>query len=185
MKNISSEKLAIIGLVIIAVVWLIVGIFDDAEGAEPLVPAPVCPVDTISIAKFDPALWDRQDFETGFEYGTEYIDIARLFFGGGPELLELTWFASVSDISHVCLKAGTEVACRPGPFVTGTPYDEVTPNGKGISHIEWCRKSEPTAVTVSSASAMSYDHQRFLIVVGVLVLATLTLGLVVIKTMKD
>ena len=153
----------VIGLIIVAVIGAIANaIAGVAEGAQAT--GQVCPVDTTSIAKYNPALYDGNNFETGFEYGAEYVDVTKHRYNEDREVIEINWqMARGANITNVCLKIGALPYCKFGHFVDGIEYTETSSTGQGISHVEWCQ-GNPTAVTITSqqVSVLNGDDITFL-----------------------
>lgn len=117
-----------------------------------------CPPGSHAIAKYHPDDYDGQSFETGFEYGAEYIDIVSMYWGGTPEVYMVTWVVQYDNaytpISAAFMKAGQDGISfvYDPPKTPQSPPEPITLQSDtyGISHITWCTPSEPTAITLSS-----------------------------------
>jgi len=135
------------------------------QDPEPLAPMD-CPNGMGEVAKYDPAAYDGQDFEVGFEYGAEYIDIGGMNWNDDQEVWMVTWFVQLDNfdvpISAAFMKAGIEgdqLFIYEPPKTPQTPAEPILiqSDGKGISHITWCTPLVPTAITLTSFTAESDD----------------------------
>jgi hypothetical protein len=168
LKEMSLTKIIVIGAIIIAIIKLLTGA-NDASGQvlDPLATGNACPSGTISIAKYDPALYDDNSFETGFEYGSEFVYVTKQRYDDEEEVIEINWqVARGANITYACMKIGAESFCLRDEYVPDVEYTLTSPNGQAISHIEWCQ-SGPTAVAISSFDSEGYGESVLSIVLAI------------------
>ena len=180
LKEMSLTRIIVIGAIIIAIIKLLMGASDaSGQALDPLGTGDACPADTISIAKYDPSLYDGNNFETGFEYGSEFVYVTKHLYDDDEEVIEINWQAARgSNITFACMKIGTEPFCFRDEYVSDVEYTLTSPNGQAISHVEWCQ-GRPTAVTGVSFFESEEFHDNKLTIYVLAAVIGLTIGTII------
>jgi len=175
-------------------VFLFALLFTQGFTQEPSAPVE-CPPESRAVSKYEPQKYDGQNFESGFEYGAEYIDIGGMNWNDEGEVWMVTWFIQFDSfdtpINAAYMKAGntdSQLFIYDPPKVKETPPEPITIKsaGQGISHITWCSPLEPTAITISSfeVNVSGTYTALFLLAVGISIILLLVLSIVVTRTWR-